>query len=347
MRKGLIAGALAVALMTLSVPALAGWAPKDSCLACHPREWNQWVTSGHPFALRTAEEARSAGLPLPEGYAWNDISHVIGGRYKKTRYADQNGYLITRTGPKNDQPGKNQYNLETGRWVDYEAGRQLKYDCGSCHTTGYEAEGRQNSMEGAVGTWKYGGITCERCHKPAAGHVTSGGDKAQVTIERSPDLCGKCHIRGEKNKIPARDGFIQHNAQFNEQQSRKMHRLNCVECHNPHLPALTGIRKQCVDCHAGQGKEYEGSVMQKAGVACKECHMPKMVKSAESFGPYVGDMRAHLFAINTDPAAGQFTADGAFANNYITVEFACLGCHQARNRDWALKYAKGVHKSGR
>jgi hypothetical protein len=34
-----------------------------------------------------------------------------------------------------------------------------------------------------------------------------------------------------------------------------------------------------------------------------ECHMPKASKSAISVASYIGDVRTHLFKINTDPKA--------------------------------------------
>lgn len=49
---------------------------------------------------------------------------------------DKEGYIITMTGPKKDRPGKNQYNMATGRWVDYHPGEKKSYTCGACHTTG-------------------------------------------------------------------------------------------------------------------------------------------------------------------------------------------------------------------
>ena len=52
--------------------------------------------------------------------------------------------------------------------------------CLVCHTTGYDP---------ATATYKADGVTCEACHGPApADHP-----KTPMPIDRSTDLCGRCH----------------------------------------------------------------------------------------------------------------------------------------------------------
>ena len=65
---------------------------------------------------------------------------------------------------------------------------------------------------------------------------------------------------------------------------------------------------------------------------------------------YIGDVRKHLFKINTDPEAEMFTVieeksyKSIFAKGFVTVEFACLSCHGSRDKAWAAKHAVGFHK---
>ncbi len=87
--------------------------------------------------------------------------------------------------------------------------------------------------------------------------------------------------------------------------------------------------------------------MQKVGLTCTDCHMPMATKSAVSLGPNKGDVKTHLFRITTDPAASLFTEDGAFANDSLTLDFACLQCHQDKDVQWAADYAEGVHSLGK
>jgi hypothetical protein len=339
-----------VSLPSESVSAQAkakGYAGAQACAVCHAEKYDDSRASGHTKKLRPAAEARAWGIPLPEGYRWSDITYVIGGARWKARFIDTQGYIITSTGPKKDKPGKNQYNLATGRWVDYSPGKKLPYDCGECHTSGYSKAGNQDGLPGIVGTWAFPGITCEECHGPGAAHVRAPS-KANIKVDRSPAACGKCHVRGAPDKIPAGGGFIQHREQYNEHLAGPhAGKVDCATCHDPHKRAAVSVKKGCGDCHAGAAKDFAGSKMQLSGVTCVSCHMPPAEKSAESFGKYVGDVKAHIVKISVDPADTMFTPDGKFATGKLTVDFACLGCHGSRDSQWALANAKGVHRRGK
>ncbi|MDP2277672.1 MAG: cytochrome c3 family protein [Nitrospirota bacterium] len=352
-------------LWTFGYSDAAEYAGSESCFKCHPDQYNDFKVSGHPYKIQKAEDAKKWALPLPKGYSWDDISYVIGGAHKKSRYMDRKGYIITMTGPNKDVPGKNQYNLETGTWSDYHPGEKKKYDCGRCHTTGYKKEGNQDGLEGITGTWAAPGVQCEACHGPAGDHVKSG-DKAKIMVDKSAALCGQCHIRGAKDKLPAKGGFIQHHETFNEMSVsdvKAKQSMDCVTCHNPHKRAKFSIKKDCATCHGKQAESYKGKLMEKVGVKCVDCHMPRATKSATNKGQYEGDIRTHLFKINLDPKAEMFykepkldkegkqvmdkdgkPAMNEFAKGFVSVEFACLNCHKDKDKTWAIKKAKGIHK---
>ncbi|OGL60355.1 MAG: hypothetical protein A3J27_01410 [Candidatus Tectomicrobia bacterium RIFCSPLOWO2_12_FULL_69_37] len=337
----------------------------ETCGKCHIQQHNDWVASGHPYKLRKAEDARRLGLPLPGGYSWDDISYIIGGRNWKLRYMDKQGYIITSTGVmpdakrdimslkdvKRDTPGKNQFNLEDGTWSNYNAGQKnLKYDCGACHTTGYSKEGHQDGLPGIVGTWKETGIGCEGCHGPGGDHVGGKGYKGTIQVRGDKAMCGQCHIRGKAEAIPAGGGFIQHHEQYNELLATKHKALDCVTCHKPHVHAKfkDGLKAQCETCHAKQAADYKGSLMQLGGVKCVDCHMARATKSAVQKAKYEADIRSHLYKINLDPSASMFTPDGKFAKGFLTVEYACLNCHGGRSKDWAIEASKkAIHAYGK
>lgn len=324
-----------------------GYAGPEACAECHPDKYNDYRASGHPKKLRPAAEARAWGTPLPEGYEWSDISYVVGGAGWKARFVDKEGYIITKTGPKKDKPGKNQYNISTGRWVDYHPGEKKPYTCGACHTTGYEKSGHQDGLPGLVGTWAFPGITCEACHGPGAAHAKEPS-KGNIRVDGSSRACGACHIRGAEEKIPASKGFIRHHEQYNEHQaSPHAGRVACATCHDPHKRSEVSVRKQCADCHPKQAKDFAGSAMERSGVACADCHMPPATKSAEAFGKYAADVKTHLVKISTNPADRMFTDDGKFATGKLTVDFACLRCHGSRDMAWALGTTKGIHSRGK
>ncbi|MFQ5692525.1 MAG: multiheme c-type cytochrome [Nitrospinota bacterium] len=320
----------------------------EVCATCHRLQHNDFVLSGHPYKLRKARDARAQGLPLPEGYTWDDISYVIGGRNWKVRYVDKKGYIITSTGPNRDRPGRNQFDLETGRWVDYHPGeKNKKYNCGRCHTTGYSSKGHEDGLPGIVGTWAFPGVQCEACHGPGKEHVARGGDKRFIRMETLKTLCGRCHVRGKPGAIPARNGFIRHHEQYNELLASPHRALDCTTCHDPHKRAKFAIKIECERCHSTSAAEFAGSRMHLRGVQCIDCHMPEATKSAVAKGKYRGDIRTHLYRINLDPQARMFTKDGRFANGFLTVEFACLACHGEKDRAWAIAASKGVHALGK
>ncbi len=270
----------------------------------------------------------------PEGYTWDDISYVIGGYGWKARFVDQDGFIVT-----GDADATTQYNfsneeldLDAG-WVPYHAGEEKPYDCGSCHTTGYNPVGHQDGLEGIIGTWAFEGIQCEECHGPGSRHAEDPYG-VRMVVERASQLCGDCHVRGNPSEIDASGGFIRHHEQFEELFSSKHFAISCVTCHDPHASAIfedpdvnpdQGIRQSCEACHWPQ--EFQNN-KKHLGVDCVNCHMPPMVKSAVGdLDIYSGDINSHLFSINPDPNAPQFSEDGALAMPYITLSYACMQCH--------------------
>ena len=317
----------------------------EKCGACHEDAYATFMLSGHPYKLSKVVngeapvfpyDAVTGGIPgTPEGYTWDDISYVIGGFGWKVRFIDKEGYIIT-----GDEDATTQWNyanefadLDAG-WVPYHAGEKKPYNCGSCHTTGYSPEGHQDDLEGIIGTWEFPGIQCEECHGPGSLHSEDPYGHLMV-LDRSNQLCGECHYRGEKALIDASNGFTKHHEQYEELFNSKHFALQCITCHDPHSSAVysdqelnpnAGIRQTCETCHFEQ-EEY-AKVAKHFYMECTDCHMPKNGKSAQgNLDIFRGDISSHLFAINPDPAAAQYTEDGAYSMPYLTVDYACKQCH--------------------
>lgn len=328
----------------------AQYTGSQTCFKCHENQYNTFIVSGHPYKLMKAEQAKFRPIPLPPGYNWDDISYVIGGAYKKSRYIDKQGYIITAA--KDGSDLKTQYNLETGTWSFYHKGEKKPYTCGKCHTTGFKASGNQGDLPGIKGTWFAEGIQCEACHGPGSEHVKNG-DKSKIQIDKSASACGKCHSRGKLDTIPSKKGFIRHHEQYNEILASPHKNISCVVCHDPHKRVQFSIKKTCENCHTTKSREFKNSIMQKAGVICIDCHLPRATKSAVAATDFEGDIRTHLFYINTDPQAKQFyeVMEGdkkkTYSNKYVTLDFACLNCHKNKSRKWAAKYTKNIHGYGK
>ncbi len=301
-------------------------------------------------------------MPLPTGYGWDDISYVIGGYKWKARYIDNDGFIVT-----GGADSTTQYNMMTGRWVPYHAGEVKEYDCGRCHTTGWVAATSEltdgaadgadisdRALLGIAGTFVFGGIQCENCHGPAADHVAGSGTP-KPTVDETAAFCGNCHVRGESDTIPASGGFIRHHEQYNEYLASPHDFLDCVDCHDPHARAEFSIKEgaTCADCHSGDATEFTGSTMEQVGVTCTDCHMPMATKSAEALGDHQGDVMTHLFKINTDATASMFNDDGSLVEldaegkGAVTLDFACLQCHQNQDMAWAAAAADGIHSLGK
>ena len=335
-------------VLFLATPGLAAdYVGSETCFTCHADQFNEWQASGHPWKLRKVEKARYSGLPLPPGYSWDDISYVIGGANKKARFINKKGYIITTA--KDGSEAKTQYNLQDGSWSFYHKGEKKPYKCGPCHSTAYEKEGNQGGMPGMIGTWVEDGIGCEECHGPGSDHVKKPSKKT-VKVDRSVEACGKCHQRGGMgDQPPAKGGFIRHHEQINELRAGVHGAISCLACHNPHQRAILA-KDTCKDCHEGLYKKLTGNIHGASGLSCKDCHMPKATKSAIKVSATEGDVRTHLFKINTDPAASMFATKeskgkkSTYAKGFVTLDFACLNCHKSRDLQWAAKYAKDFHQ---
>ena len=312
-------------------------------------QFNDWQSSGHPYKLRKAYKVQYTGIPLPKGYTWDDITYVIGGKNKKARFIDKDGYIITTA--KDGSPAQTQYNMNNGTWANYHAGEKKPYKCGPCHMTAYDKNGHQDGLPGMIGTWAESGIGCEECHGPGSTH-TYQKKPTKKTIKKvtSAEMCGKCHQRGGQAIPPlAKKGFIRHHEQFNELNTGAHQGTDCVECHDPHKRAIN-IKTTCTSCHddnkfVAHAKTTHG----KAAIACKECHMPRATKSAIKTGKFAGDVRTHLVKINVNPKASMFKPGVlkgkkvTFTEGFVTLEYACLNCHGSKNKKWAAKNAKEYH----
>ncbi len=150
-----------------------------ACGECHTETYDVFMQSGHPYKLNPVVDGQPPEYPftvvdqLPEGYTWDDISYVIGGYNWKYRFVDKEGYIVTgMPGTRGDGNTDyvSQFNFanpivgnEPG-WVAYHSGEEHKYDCGACHTTGYDPNTPTEGMPGIVGSWAEPGIQCDECH---------------------------------------------------------------------------------------------------------------------------------------------------------------------------------------
>lgn len=320
----------------------ATYVGSETCGDCHTETYDVFMKSGHPWKLNKVVDGKPPQYPFttvpepPKGYTWNDITYVIGGYNWKARFIDKDGYIITGA----DDKATTQYNFPNevvgteAKWVGYHAGeKNLPYNCGSCHTTGYSPDGNQDGLPGLVGTWAEDGIGCEACHGPGSLHADNPMGVA-MKVNRDPAECGACHRRDAVEQVNAKGGFIEHHEQYEELFQSKHAVIDCVQCHNPHTGVVQlrqageqTTRTACENCHFEQAKYQDNKSHIEEGVACIDCHMPRIAKSAVgNADAFTGDIRTHMMAIDPDQV-GQFSEDGTVALSQISLDFACKHCH--------------------
>lgn len=345
-------GAVAEAEEMAAAVTGAEYISSAACGECHEDNYAAFMQSGHPYKLNPVVDGQPPEYPftevteLPEGYTWDDISYVIGGYNWKYRFVDQEGYIITgvpgaRGDGNTDYIGQfNFANPVVGNDLStsaYHPGEERFYNCGTCHTTGYDPDTPTEGMPGIVGSWAEPGIQCEECHGPGSLHAADPRGVA-LDIERDSALCGECHLRGGSEDVDAKGGFIKHHEQYEELFQSKHITINCVVCHDPHAGVIAlrkaneedasvdVTRTSCENCHFNEAK-YQDSAVHPAVAECISCHMPRVTKSAVGNADmFTGDIRTHLMAIDATQI-GQFTEDGKYALSELGLDFACRSCH--------------------
>lgn len=318
----------------------------SSCVHCHEAKHEQWSATGHAHAMVRVDGARPEDPPFssypsqpPTGYAWQDISYIVGGFAYKAVFSDAEGYLVTGA--------QAQYLTESGTWGAFEEGTPPgtgTMGCPQCHATqfkkldGHEIWDKQLDLEGVEGSWVEEGVTCEHCHGPGSRHATAQGYE-WIRIDRTSAACGRCHGQQPLEQIAADSGLIAQAQQHNELQATKMKIVQCVDCHDPHLSATfadsqtnprASIVSPCQSCH--YKKESQHKVAKHAtmtgGPGCISCHMPRLVRSAVGDpATWRGDMKTHIFRINPDISAPQISTDGQIVLPYLILDVVCRQCH--------------------
>ncbi len=346
-----------------------GYIGSDACAICHYANHDMWKHSGHPYKLTKINgEAPTGDFPDPSAYfnapidppagtTWDDFSYTIGGFGWKMRWIQNDGFIYTPA------EGLNQWNFQNETFSNYHAGETKVYDCGACHTTGWEdsddgiADNNQDGMEGFLGTFFEGGIGCEKCHGMGNQHVFEPTTYS-MQIDDTSYFCGTCHTRGGDDGvtpspeiIEASGGFIKHHEQYDEWYNSP-HNISfgpqCNDCHDPHASVKfddgapgegVSTTTTCIGCHVNGSHANIAETTHGYGATCIDCHMPNASKSAIAVNVYDGDVSTHLWTINTsvngmaDMFADEGTSVALDTNGHgaITLDFACYGCHNDAN----------------
>jgi hypothetical protein len=326
----------------------------NACKQCHTQIGQWHATHGHAHPLTRIQgeapdfpaEATRAEIPdPPEGFAWSDVSYVVGGYTKSALFVDVDGFILT-----SGQTGVNtQWNIDhpavgaAAGFAAYAPQRNtplpFDYSCFKCHTTGAMPQDPDSPMfqenrPGMAGTWEEPGVQCEACHGPGSNHFSTSGatvlvDTSSIYVDPDGDnSCRQCHSRGS-DVIRAQDGYVLPYQQAAELRASGGHaNFKCTVCHDPHRSTTydraSGLRNMCTSCHRDQNMAvHEGKTFVRGDyvepLTCESCHMPFATRNLSAAPVAVvgtsgrmGDTRTHIFRIDTRNTnfTGMFSGDG-------------------------------------
>lgn len=221
---------------TSAAPATNEYVGSAQCGSCHTDQYAEFIESGHNFKLNKVVNAQVPTYPFSDisGFDlsnlqinpntpnhtaptdYSEVSYVIGGYGWKARWMYSDGYIFT--GP------LAQYNLNgTTAAYNNDAAHALQpYNCGNCHTTGWQHyddtvnPNRQDGLPGIDGTWFAEGVQCEACHGAGKKHVYT---LATTDIVKVAALRTQSDYIGTDATITADDTFAYGQA------------ITCGECH--------------------------------------------------------------------------------------------------------------------
>lgn len=346
-------------------PELA-YVSSDNCGDCHTDIYDDFVLSGHPYKFNVITDGTPPTYPsFVDNYmelpafvtgGWDEVAGVIGGFGWKARFVGIDGHVMGTDGSMYNLMGSNQHNFYGGNewgWVDYHSDgendvKKYNYSCFKCHTTGAVETSNPDSswlklklgIEGAenMDWFEFGGVECEACHGKGSQHAVYGNADYidRVTTSRLEgtndvtDLCGDCHTRNADRSIATSGNKVKHHEQYDEfiTTAHYGNDMSCITCHDPHKRTIwdgDSIQQNCETCHS------DVTVNHSPGATCQSCHMPYSAKSAVARGEFVGDVKSHLWAINTDTTYN-FIEDGVVntvgGKAMLTLEYSCYGCHE-------------------
>jgi cysteine-rich repeat protein len=264
----------------------SSYAGSAVCAGCHGGQFESWQNTLHSRLLIRPGDAQAAGFELPpfdpasgsEIQSWSEVLFVVGQKWK-TLYVDDQGQVqgLRR-------------NFDLGEW-DSSGDDEGDYDCGACHTTGYDPDATYedppgNVVPGVVGSWVEYNIGCEACHGPGAEHAASpssdninrivydwydpdnDGTPDPVDI-RSSAVCGNCHYRNDHQQIQT------------DLENHEQHNDWLASAHSSTLEP-TSISTYCGQCHSpgnadAEAAEHNFTYFDPSAathVACISCHNP-------------------------------------------------------------------------
>ena len=317
-----------------SQPDTNGYVGNASCAACHASIYQTFTKTSHAHASGLARDNPVAGefthqkshveyRVYPEaGKVWlsyerpgdllmrgkRELLYYIGqGRRGTTYLFSVDGFFFEA--PINLYTSRHMWDMAPAYGAVREAPMNLPVhtSCLDCHVSGIRSpvEGTENRY--AMPLFRYGGVTCERCHGPGENHAKGGAivNPVKLSAERRDEVCMQCHLEGNaaierpgKHLYQYRPGddlsdYVRYYvltdtgkpglraaSQFEELaqstcKKKSGDAMSCTSCHDPHRTIspderVAFYRSKCLACHGAQfGEKHHANQSD-----CTQCHMP-------------------------------------------------------------------------
>lgn len=350
----------------------------DVCKTCHLEHHDAWKKTLHSRMLQDVSKNADAivtiidpaiiladlkkiedKLKIPADQVYipklNEILYTIGSQWKQR-------YLIKKNGELYIAPI--QYNLETGRWVNYHEKdwdqRPWLAKCGGCHATGVDLEAK---------TFVDPGVTCEACHGPGSHHAalprTAVFEKrdtiinpAKLTGGVAVQVCGSCHNRGKATQAkagwpvgyrPGKDLETYYRSNSYEGGDKKHFYTNEYSKghHQQYIDWRQSKHKEagvtCISCHSvhdlANNTVSRGQTAEKGDKHCLTCHQQTNTNGAHSVHSFGNCIGCHMPKIAKSAEAGDIRShvfDALEPRDTLEnpgMPNSCQNCHQHKDEN--------------
>ncbi len=198
-------------------------------------------------------------------------------------------------------------------------------DCTACHEAAVKAFGKTPHGKAFAGDKNYQSASCVSCHRGAAEHAASGGEKKPESLKKGAkagEACLACHEGSAKQahwqgSAHERAGVV------------------CASCHNPHegstgtptaprgLPGASEVTKKCLECHGAvraSMNQRSGHPLKDGAMDCTSCH--------DAHGTS-GEKLLKKSTVNDLCYSCHQNMRGPFLWEHSPVRQDCLTCHKA------------------
>ena len=318
-------------LASISMNAAESYVGSKACEKCHQKIFKEWKKTLHSQMIKDVSKNSKAIVGDFESksdirtFDKKDVKYTIGNQWKQRYITKKDDELYILPAQYNLETGK----WKAYHAKDWDKRPWLK-KCGQCHVTGLDYEKRTFKEPGVGCESCHGPGAIHASTKKTGDFSENIVNPATLSVGLQVQVCGSCHTRGkdpsgmhgypkgykpgdsltnkyktisktDKKKFWPNGHSKGHHQQYLDWQSsvHAKEGVTCIACHTVHdtgsatryQTRLPG-NKLCLNCHTLSKSNPTNTHSLHDFGSCIGCHMPKIVKSAES-----GDLHDHTFKV--------------------------------------------------